>query len=504
MLRKRFVAALGVVALASVVTVAACSPASEPSSSGGGDQVLRYAPAMFPVSLDTHKYAGEEAVQTAIQQIMEPLVRVDGGKIVPVLATSWENPDPNTWVFELRPGVKFSDGTPFTAKDVVASYQRHQKLDGPLVPLYSTVTSFAATDDRTITVKTSKPLGTLLSSLTLLFIGPAGKVNADGFFTKPIGTGPFTVSAFKPDEKLELAANPTYWDGAPKLGKLEFVNIPEVSGRITALQNGEVDVLTQIPPDQVGSVKGSDSITYATTPSWTYYFDWFNSNRKPFNDKRVRQAMWHALNLEGTVKDLFGELATVAQAPVAQGVIGAPKLSPYSYDPAKAKQLLAAAGYPNGFTTSMQWPLEGGPNIRALAQAMISDWAKIGVTVKPLEKERAQWLEDFGKLNWDMNLQTNVTGTGDADYTLARLYVCAAKRNGYCNPAVDKLLLDARSSVDQAARPKLYQEAGQLLWDDAVGIFPADLASNSAIRSRVQGFVMPPSGRPLFAKVTVS
>jgi peptide/nickel transport system substrate-binding protein len=499
-LRKRITATVAVVALAAL---SACSPASEPSSDGG-EQVLRYAPAMFPVSLDTYKYAGEESVQTTIQQVMEPLVRVDDGKIVPVLATSWTNPDPDTWIFKLRSGVKFSDGTPFSAKDVVASYQRHQKLDGPLVPLYSTVTSFAATDDQTVTVKTSKPLGTLLSSLTLLFIGPADKLNTDGFFNKPIGTGPFTVTSFQPDEKLELAANPTYWGGEPKLSKLEFVNIPEVAGRITALENGEVDVLTQIPPDQAGSVKGSDAISYSTTPSWTYYFDWFNSNRKPFNDKRVRQAMWHALNLEGTVKDLFGDLASVAQAPLAQGVIGAPKLAPYSYDPAKSKQLLAEAGYPNGFTTSMQWPLEGGPNIRALAQAMISDWAKIGVTVKPLEKERAQWLEDFGKLNWDMNLQTNVTGTGDADYTLARLYVCSAKRNGYCNPALDKLLLDARSSVDQAHRPQLYQQAGQILWDDAVGIFPADLASNAAVRSRVRDFVMPPSGRPLFAKVSVS
>jgi peptide/nickel transport system substrate-binding protein len=97
-----------------------------------------------------------------------------------------------------------------------------------------------------------------------------------------------------------------------------------------------------------------------------------------------------------------------------------------------------------------------------------------------------------------------VTGTGDADYTLARLYVCSAKRNGYCNSALDKLLLDARSSVDQNERPKLYQQAGQILWDDAVGIFPADLASNAAVRSRVKDFVMPPSGRPLFAKVSVS
>jgi len=481
--------------------LSACSPASEP---GSGEQVLRYAPAMFPVSLDTHKYAGEEAVQTAIQQVMEPLVRVDAGKFVPVLAASWQNPDPKTWVFKLRPEVKFSDGTPFTAKDVVASYQRHQKLEGPLVPLYATVTAFEATDDLTVTVKTSKPLGTLLSSLTLLFIGPADKINTDGFFSKPIGTGPFTVSEFAPDEKLTLAANAQYWDGAPKLGRLEFVAIPEVAGRITGLENGEVDVLTAIPPDQVAQVSGSKDISYATTPSWSYYFNWFNSNRKPFDDKRVRQAMWYALNLDGTVKDLFGDLASVAQAPVPQGVIGAPKLSPYPYDPAKAKQLLAAAGLPDGFTTSMQWPLEGGPNIRALAQAMISDWAKVGIKVKPLEKERAQWLEDFGKLNWDMNLQTNVTGTGDADYTLARLYVCSAKRNGYCSPALDNLLLGARTSIDQGERDKLYAQAGQIIWDDAVGIFPAELASNSAHRDRVQNFVMPPSGRPLFTKVTVS
>jgi len=103
-----------------------------------------------------------------------------------------------------------------------------------------------------------------------------------------------------------------------------------------------------------------------------------------------------------------------------------------------------------------------------------------------------------------MNLQTNVTGTGDADYALARLYVCSAKRNGYCNPTVDSLLAKARSSVDQGERPAIYQQASQLLWDDAVVIFPADLASNSAVRARVQNFVMPPSGRPLFSKVSVS
>ena len=134
---------------------------------------------------------------------------------------------------------------------------------------------------------------------------------------------------------------------------------------------------------------------------------------------------------------------------------------------------------------------------------MVSDWAEIGVEVEPLEKERAQWLEDFGNLNWDMNLQTNTTGTGDADFTLNRLYICSADRLGYCNKKLDATLQQARSTLDQEERTQLYAEASQILWDDAVGIFPADLKNNAAVRTEVQGFELPANNRPDFAKVSI-
>nr|WP_281352520.1 ABC transporter substrate-binding protein [Phytoactinopolyspora alkaliphila] len=484
-----------------MLSVAACG-----GNSGSGDdteQVFRYSPGLFPVSLDTHQYPAEEAVQTAIQQVLEPLVALEDGEPVPVLAESWENPDETTWVFTLRDGVEFSDGTPLTADDVKASAERLIEMEGPLAPLWAPVESVEASDESTVTFTTSQPLGTLPSTLSLLFIGSAEQMDDDAYWQQPIGTGPFVVERFVPDERVVLTRNEDYWGDPATPDRVEIVSIPEESSRITALHNGEIDAMSTIPPDQVGEVDSADGIVYETGPSFTYYFIWFNQYQEPFDDVRVRQAMWHAVNVEGIVNDLFGDMASLAGAPIAQAVFGAPALEHYPYDPDRARQLLTEAGYPDGFETEIHWPLEGGPNIRGLAQAFVSDWADVGVTVEPLEKERAQWLEDFGNMNWHMNLQTNATGTGDADFTLGRLYVCSADRMGYCSEKLDDLLTQARASLDPDEREALYAQASQVIWDDAVGIFPADLANNTAYRDNVEGYVFPPNGRPYFAPVSI-
>jgi len=488
------------VSAALVVGLSACS------GSGGSDsdgQVLRYAPQLFPVSLDVQQYPAEEAVQTTVQQALETLTVMKDGQPAPKLATSWENPDEKTWVFHLREGVKFSDGTPFTAKDVKGSVERLISLKGSLAPLLSSITAVDATDDHTVTFHTAEPLGTLPSTLSLVFIGQGDKVGDDAYWQKPIGTGPFKIDSFSPDDKVVLSRNDGYWGPKAKVETLQILDMPEIAARITALNNNEVDVLAAIPPDQVAEVSGMDGIKYGTGPSYNYYFIWFNHNNKPFDNLKVRQAMLHAIDIKGTVEDLFGDLGTVAQAPITQAVFGATQLEPYSYDPELAKRLLAEAGYPNGFSTSMQWPLEGGPNIRALAQAFISDWAKVGIKVQPLEKERATWLKDFGAMKWDLNLQTNTTGTGDADFTLNRLYTCAAKRLGYCNKELDTIMAKARASLDQNERKALYAQAAKILWDDAVAIFPVDLKNNYAIRDNVKGFEMPVNGRPDFSQVSI-
>ena len=494
-------AARVLVAATLVLGLAACSSSSD--SGDTGDQVLRYAPQLFPVSLDVQQYPAEEPVQTTVQQALETLTVIDKGQPAPKLATSWDSPDPQTWVFHLREGVKFSDGTPFNAADVKGSIDRLISLKGSLAPLLSAVTAVEATDDKTVTIRTSAPLGTLPSSLSLMFIGQGAKVGDDAYWQKPVGTGPFTIDSFSPDDKVVLTRNEGYWGDKAKVARLEILDMPEVAARVTALSNNEVDVLASIPPDQVTEVSDVDGVKYGTGDSYSYYFVWFNQNRKPFDDIRVRQALLHALDLQGTISGLFGDLGTVGKSPVTQAVFGATQLEPPAHDPELAKQLLAQAGYPNGIEISMQWPLEGGPNIKAMAQAFISDWAKAGIKVQPQEKERATWLKDFGALNWDMNLQTNTTGTGDADFTLNRLYTCAAKRLGYCNKDLDAILAQARASLDPNERKTLYAQADKMLWDDAVAVFPVDLKNNYAVRDNVQGFEMPVNGRPDFAKVSI-
>lgn len=490
------------VAIALAASVAACSSEPAPPET----QELVVALAVPPIALDPHgAQAVEEGVQTLGQQFLDPLVRLQNGDFVPALAESWSNPDDLTWVFNLRKDVSFSDGTPLTANDVKASAERVIALESAaLAPLWKPVQSIEATDEHTVTITTSTPLGTMLSTVSLLMVGPADRIDSEDFWLKPVGTGPFVVQEFVPDERVVMTANESYWQGAPALDRLEFVYIPEVSGRITALETGEVDVMTSVPPDQIAQLESADQINYVAAPSNTYYFNWFNSGRAPFNDERVRQALWYAVDVDSLVSDLFGTMATVAEAPIPQSVFGASQQSSYAYDPEKAKKLLAQAGYPDGFSATLQFPRDSGPQIRGLAQVLISEWAKIGVVVEPLEKERAQWIEDLNALNWDINLQTNTVLTGDADYSLGRLYLCSANRNGYCNEELDSLLLGARESIDPEVRKDLYDKAAAIIWNDAVGIFPMDLATNAAIRDRVVGFELSPSGRPSYYAVSVS
>ncbi|CAM3744993.1 ABC transporter substrate-binding protein [Occultella aeris] len=502
----------GAAAVATGLSLAACSAGGGDdggAGSGGGapaaEQTLTVAPGTFPVALDPHQWSAEAAVIGPIQHVMETLVARDGDGFAPLLASSWENPDETTWVFHMNPDATFSDGTPVTAEDARASVQRLVDIGGSMAPLFALVETIEATDEATLTLTTSQPLGTMLNTMSLVFVGQAAAMDSEDYWRAPVGSGQFTVSQYLPDERLTLTRNDDYWGATlPTLDTLTFTNIPEEAARISALSTGEIDLMTGIGADSVPELQGMDGIVYDEVPSFTYQLLWFNSSREPFTDPRVRQAMWHAVDIEQIVSDLFGTQATVAQAPIPQPVFGAPQLEPYSYDPELARELLAEAGYPDGFSTSLQWSDAGGEGSRSLAQAFISAWAEIGVTVEPLAKERAVWLEDLNNLNWDMNLQGNTVATGDADYTLGRLYLCEANRMGYCNPELDALLNEAKASLDQDVRADLYAQAAQIIWDDAVGIFPMDMTSTSAYSERVEGVTIDPGGRTSYADVVIT
>lgn len=495
---------VGAVLVSTALFLAACGGTDDPGTDEGdsaGDQAsggeLNIGSEITLIGIDPHQSSAEESVLMVSYHVFDTLVRRDGDDYVPHLAESWETPDDTTWIFHLREDAVFHDGTPVTGHQFKASLERLISLESAQAPLWLTLESVEVTDDYTVTLRTSEPMGTMLSSLSLLFILPVeeynlhtqkdAEPNAD-YFRAPVGSGAFRVEEFIPDDETVLARNEDYWGEPATLDRLVIHEIPELSARMTALETGEIDLALGIPEDQVETVKSNSDLVYESTPSMFYAFIWFNHTREPLDDVRVRRALWHAIDIESTVEDLISETATVAQAPIPQTAFGASVQTPYEYDPALARQLLDEAGFPDGLELEFQYPEGNFSNIRDIASTFVSNWADIGVTVTPLEKQRAEWLNDLGEKNYHLNMQGNQVATGDADFTLARLYMCEPFRMGYCNEELDEVLLEARTTLDQDERERLYDEAAKIIWDEAVGIFPMDFEKNAAWQSYVTGF----------------
>lgn len=457
-------------------------------------------------SFDPHgAHSVEEATAVVLSMMLDTLVIRDPatGELLPSLATSWEATSDTAWQFSLREGVTFHDGSDFTSEDVKASLERVLELEGPLAPLWALVETVEAPDPLTVIINTSEPMGTVPVNATLFFIGPAAGISEEGFWNEPVGMGPFRFVSWVPDSELVVEANEDYWGGSPGVQRLVVRDIPETAARVTALETGEIGFTYGVAADQLPALQENPDLTIDSTPSYAYYFNWFNAQREPFTDARVRQAMAYALDVDAMVTELMSGIGQRAQAPIPSTIFGFEAQTPYDYDPERAMELLAEAGYPDGFETSLQWNPDSGPQDRELVQTMISYWDAIGVRVENLEKERGVWLEDLVALEWDMNFQTNTVRTGDADFTLRRLYVTEANRNGYSNEELDEILINAAATSDEDEREQLYADACRIIWDEAVGIFPCELIENYVYQSGIEGFVPAPSVVPEFETVRV-
>lgn len=474
-------------------------------------EVLRVAAPAAVVDIDPH---GPNSVLRdtilAGRQIYDPLIEFHNGEPVGRLATKWEQVDQKTWRFELRKQVTFHDGTALDAADVVASLERQAKAKGGLARLWGQLESVKALDSQTVEIKLKDSVGPFLRNVSLLQIVPseAALAAADqyGAAVRLPGTGPFKVKSFEPGQLLEVEANPTYWDGAPKLEGIRFLAIPELSGRITALLNNEIDITWGIPDDQIPSLQQKSELKVDIVPSVVYLYSWFNSGRKPFTDPRVRQALWHAIDINQVVKDLLPITGKLAQAPVASTVFGWVPQEPYKYDPELAKKLLSDAGYPNGFSGELKYSVNFGSAIDQIAQTYAAYWEAVGVKIKPVQLEHAVFTEDFRTLKWDIMMATNPTYTEDADYTLGRLYISPEgvnEENGFVNADVHAALMAAKREPDQKIRLENYAKATKIIWDEAAGIFPAELLAVYAYRANLNGLELAPTMTPRFRGVSI-
>ncbi|GAA4636719.1 ABC transporter substrate-binding protein [Actinoallomurus vinaceus] len=494
------------VAVLATVTVAltGCSAATGGGSSGSGSGEIVVA-GTYPIeSLDPNgAVGGGTGTQLAAKAIYSRLVRPRAdGTLEGDLATAWK-PDTtaSTWTFTLRQGAKFSDGKDVTADAVVASFKRLLEIKGTNAANFTGDTMTAASPNEVV-LKTAKPDAAVPYKLAVFYVLPASVTGADtAFFQHPVGSGPFKVEKFDSAGTLTLVPNAGYYGGAPKAKRVTVRKMPELAARLTALRTGEADLVWGIPDDQLPQLESDTNLKIQTVPSTAVFTMWFNSSAPALRNAAVRRALWQAVDFNTIIKRLYPKTGTPADAPVSPVTLGYAPQTPVKYDPAAAKAALSAAGF--DFSTKLRLQFANA-EFRQFNQAVVSDLQKIGVKVDLLEKEQAVFTKDLLALNWDINFQQLSNPTFDAANTLGRLYTCAAKRNGYCNPKLDKLLADAGATPDKNERVRLYGEASKIIWGDAVGMYPMAVKFAYAWNHRVSGVTPDPNGLPDFSHMQVS
>lgn len=487
------------VLVAATMALTACT-----SATGGGDGSSEVVIAgTYPVdSIDPGgPQGGGTGPQMVEQQIFSRLVRtMPDGSVEGDLATEWKSDSTGTkWTFTLRPGVKFSDGKALTSADVVDSFQRFTDLKSPNAANFPGYTMSAPSDTEVVLTAT-KPDAAIPRKLTVFFVLPSGVgPNDPKFFEKPVGTGPFTLDKFSPNE-IVLVPNKEYYGGEPKVSKVTIRKMPELAARMTALRTGEADVVWGIPDDQLPEVQGDTNLNVELVQSSAVFTMWFNSSSPALRDAKVRRALWQAVDFPTIIKRLYPETGSLSDSVVSKQTLGYVPQQAVEYNPTAAKAALTAAGF--DFSTKLRLQFANA-EFRQFNQAVVSDLQKIGVQVDLLEKEQAVFIKDLLALNWDINFQQLSNPMLDAANTIGRLYPCAAKRNGYCNPELDKLLTAAAGSTDEQERVKLYGEATEIIWNDAVGMFPMAVKYAYAWNKRLSGFTPDPNGLPDFSRLQV-
>src|SRR6266699_4844178 len=288
---------------------------------------------------------------SVLRHIFDPLVDVtNDSKFIPALAETWRPVNNTTWRFTLRKGVTFYDGSPFNADSVVFTLRRVQsntKLIKSFV--YQDIESVEKDGDYGVIVTSKRPFGSLPAHLTMLgMLPPSAGKNEEAFFQKPIGTGPFRFASWTHGDQIAMTANPTYWKpGIPRVEKLTFRFIPELSKRTAALRAGELHVIDRVTPDLVETLKGTRGVKVLDAPAIETQRWIFQLAKEPVKDHRLRQAISLAIDRNVIIKELLRGYGRPVDSPVPPGLIGHTSLPPKAYDPEKARQILKQAGYSN-------------------------------------------------------------------------------------------------------------------------------------------------------------
>jgi len=449
--------------------------------------------------------AAERNASNVANQIFEGLTWVnDDGEIVPALAESWEiSEDGTEYTFKLRQGVLFHDGTPFTAKDVVASWEAGKDPSNAYAYNAEKAKSVEVIDDYTVKMTTEKPdplflRSTLSKDWAMIPAHYYEEVGLEGIEKHPIGTGPFKFVEWVKGDRISLEAFEDYWDeGLPKVAKLTFRPIPEESTRIAAVQTGEIHIANRLPADEAQRLLGAENVKVVRYPSDRVYYISFNNltsgKGTPIEDKLVRQAFNYAIDRQAIIDALFNGYADLSTGFMTPGNLGYnASLEPYPYDPEKAKELLAEAGYPDGFEIGFACPTGAYTNFEQVCEAVGGYLNDIGIT---FEGGEIQFMES-GKY-WDLEANKELpplfgdswsTTDGEALNRLEGALGADASYAAWNTSELQDYIDKISSTVDDEARAKLYSELHQLMYDDPPFVYLYEPNTFEAINTAVQNY----------------
>jgi len=499
----------------------------EDSKMGG---VLVFARSGDSVGLDPGRETDGESFYGSTP-VYDNLVEFVPGEtaVRPALATSWSFSDDGlTVTFNLRKGVKFHDGTDFNADAVVYSFARQFKENHPdykngpwkywgYMDMSSIVDDVIAVDDFTVQFKLKKKEAPFIANLAMDFasiVSPtAAEKYGEDLATHPVGTGPFKFVSWIKDDSIVYERNPDYWGGDVYLDRLILKVIPDATARWLALKKGEVDVIDFPSPEDLEEMKSTSGIKVVQQPGLNVGYLALNTEKKPYDNVKVRQAMNYAIDRNEIVAGVYGEAGAVAKNPIPPTMWSYnDDIKPYPYDPEMAKKLLAEAGYPNGFKTEI-WAMPVArpynPNGKKVAEIMQAQLAKVGIDVDIVSYEWGTYLDKTDQGEHQAAMLGWTGDNGDPDNFLWVLLSAPAAEKPAGNIAFWKnaeftdLCAQAKEEMDVAKRTELYRKAQVIFHEQAPWVPIAHSVVSEPMKDTVQDFVLYPTGKRFFTKVWI-
>ena len=413
-------------------------------------------------------------------------------KLVNVLADGYQVSDDGlSYTIKLHPGVKFHDGTDFNAEAVKANLDRASNPDSHLkrYNLFKMIDKTEVIDPLTVKIVLKTPFSAFINNLAhpaAAMISPAAlKQYGKQIGFHPVGTGPYQFETWNQTDFVKVKKFAGYWKtGQPKLDSITWRPVVDNNTRAAMLQTGEADFAFPIPYEQAKVLEKNAKLNLVVAPSIQQRYISMNVTQKPFDNPKVRQALNYAINKEALIKVAFAGYAAPAQGPLPPTIDFAARYQPWPYDPAKARELLKEAGYPNGFSTTL-WSSHNHSTAQKVLQ----------FTQQQLAQVESVGVKDTGVRMFYTGWSAS---TGEADWALSPLFASQAappkqfNTAFYSNPQVDKDLSDALATTDRSKKQQLYKDAQDRIWADAPWIFLATERLLSANSKQLSGFYVMP------------